>query len=54
MDTKNIILATALSVGILLLWSVYFDPPMIPEETATIHQSEVANSESNLRLGTLV
>ena len=53
MDTKNIILATALSVGILLLWSVYFDPPMIPEETATIQQSEVANSESNLGLGTL-
>ena len=53
MDTKNIILATALSVGILLLWSVYFDPPIIPEETATIQQSEVANSESNLGLGTL-
>jgi len=53
MDTKNIILATALSVGILLLWSVYFDPPMIPEEATTIEQSEVTNSESNLGLGTL-
>jgi YidC/Oxa1 family membrane protein insertase len=53
MDTKNIILATALSVGILLLWSVYFDPPMIPEEAKTIEQSEVTNSESNLGLGTL-
>jgi len=53
MDTKNIILATALSVGILLLWSVYFDPPMILEEATTIEQSEVTNSESNLGLGTL-
>ena len=49
MDTKNVILATALSVGILLLWSFYFEPPVVPQES--IQQTDTANS--NLGLGTL-
>jgi YidC/Oxa1 family membrane protein insertase len=51
MDTKNVILATALSVGILLLWSFYFEPPVVPQES--IQQTDTANSNSNLGLGTL-
>ena len=51
MDTKNVILATALSVGILLLWSFYFEPPVIPQEST--QQTDTTNSNSSLGLGTL-
>jgi YidC/Oxa1 family membrane protein insertase len=57
MDTKNVILATALSVGILLLWSFYFEPPVIPQEstqqTDTTNSNSNSNSNSSLGLGTL-
>ena len=53
MDTRNIILATALSVGILLLWSVYFAPPPIPNEIPTTQQSENIEKDDDLGLGSL-
>ncbi len=53
MDTKNVILATALSVGILLLWSFYFEPPVIPQESTQQTDTTNSNSNSSLGLGTL-
>mgnify|MGYP001160840255 FL=1 len=53
MDTRNVILATALSIGILLLWSVFFQPPIAPEQTINNQQSEEVNPTTDLGLGSL-
>ena len=56
MDTRNIILATALSIGILLVWSVYFAPPPVLNEPITSELSESSDSnkiDSDLGLGSL-
>ncbi|MDC3111023.1 membrane protein insertase YidC [Pelagibacteraceae bacterium] len=56
MDTRNIILATALSIGILLVWSVYFAPPPVLNEPITSELSENSDSneiDSDLGLGSL-
>ena len=56
MDTRNIILATALSIGILLVWSVYFAPPPVLNEPITSELSESSESneiDSDLGLGSL-
>ena len=56
MDTRNIILATALSIGILLVWSVYFAPPPVLNEPITSELSESSDSNeigSDLGLGSL-
>ena len=56
MDTRNIILATALSIGILLVWSVYFAPPPVLNEPITSELSESSGSneiDSDLGLGSL-
>ena len=53
MDTRNVILATALSIGILLLWSVFFQPPITPEQTINNQQSEEVNPTADLGLGSL-
>jgi len=56
MDTRNIILATALSIGILLVWSVYFAPPPVLNEPITTELSESSDSngiDSDLGLGSL-
>ena len=56
MDTRNIILATALSIGILLVWSVYFAPPPALNEPITSELSESSDSneiDSDLGLGSL-
>ncbi len=56
MDTRNIILATALSIGILLVWSVYFAPPPVLNEPTTSELSESSDSneiDSDLGLGSL-
>ena len=53
MDTRNVILATALSIGILLLLSVFFQPPIAPEQTINNQQSEEVNPTADLGLGSL-
>ena len=56
MDTRNIILATALSIGILLVWSVYFAPPPVLNAPITSELSESSDSneiDSDLGLGSL-
>ena len=56
MDTRNIILATTLSIGILLVWSVYFAPPPVLNEPITSELSESSDSneiDSDLGLGSL-
>ena len=56
MDTRNIILATALSIGILLVWSVYFAPPPVLNKPITSELSESSDSneiDSDLGLGSL-
>ena len=56
MDTRNIILATALSKGILVVWSVYFAPPPVLNEPITSELSESSDSneiDSDLGLGSL-
>ena len=56
MDTRNIILATALSIGILLVWSVYFAPPPVLNEPNTTELSKSSDSneiDSDLGLGSL-
>ena len=53
MDTKNIILASVLSVGILLLWSVFVEQPAIVDDSTKAQQVEGSNTQSNSSLDNL-
>ncbi|MGY9025661.1 MAG: membrane protein insertase YidC [Candidatus Pelagibacterales bacterium] len=53
MDTKNIILASVLSVGILLLWSIFVEQPVAVDDTIKIQQTESSNIQSDSSLDSL-
>ena len=48
MESKNLILAITLSVGILLIWSILFEAPPIENSSISNQATEIKKEEKQL------
>ena len=51
MESKNLILAITLSVGILLIWSILFEAPPIEETSLSNQTTEIKKEEAKKETG---